>query len=140
MNRFDSLDHKFVEYIPDSLDEGILYISIHFATVLHLCCCGCGNEVVTPLDPTDWQLTFDGRSVSLHPSIGNWSFDCQSHYWINQNQVRWSLRLSKKEIEKVRSRDHLEKVRQYGFGWRTFWALVRSWFGHLAGSSDNSHR
>ena len=83
MTRIESLDHRFVEYMPDSLDEGIVYMSMRFATVLHLCCCGCGNEVVTPLDPTEWQMTFDGRSVSLSPSIGNWSFDCQSHYWIS---------------------------------------------------------
>ena len=71
MNRVESLDHRFVEYIPDSLEEGVIYVSIPFATVLHPCCCGCGNEVVTPLDPTDWHLTFDGRSVPLSPSIGN---------------------------------------------------------------------
>ena len=91
--------------MPDSLDEGVLYISLRFATVLHLCCCGCGNEVVTPLDPADWHLTFDGRSVSLMPSIGNWSFECQSHYWVSRNQVRWARQLSSREIRRVRVRD-----------------------------------
>jgi hypothetical protein len=47
-------------------------------------------EVVTPLSTTDWTLIFDGVSISLDPSIGNWSFDCRSHYWISKNEVIWS--------------------------------------------------
>jgi hypothetical protein len=46
------------------------------------CCCGCGHEVVTPFSPTDWKLTFDCVSVSLYPSIGNWSPPCRAHYFI----------------------------------------------------------
>jgi len=57
---------------------------------LHKCCCGCGNEVVTPLSPSDWQLTFNGETISLFPSIGNWSFPCRSHYWIRKNEVKWA--------------------------------------------------
>ncbi len=83
------MKHKFVEFIPDELEDGILYISIIYATVLHKCGCGCGNEVVTPLSPSDWQLTFDGEAISLFPSIGNWSFPCRSHYWIRKNKVVW---------------------------------------------------
>ena len=133
MTRTESLDHRFVEYVPDSLEEGVLYVSLRFATVLHLCCCGCGNEVVTPLDPTDWQMTFDGRSVSLMPSIGNWSFECQSHYWVTRNQVQWARQLSRREIRKVRVRDLIEKARQYGFGWKGFRTLMRSCIHQLTG-------
>src|SRR6266581_997642 len=100
-----SLRHDFVDAIPDILDEGVLYASIKFATAIHLCCCGCRSEVVTPLSPTDWSLTFDGESVSLRPSIGNWSFPCQSHYWITRNKVAWARRWSQKEIERGRQRD-----------------------------------
>lgn len=81
--------YKFVEFIPDELDNGILYVSMTYATVLHKCCCGCDNEVVTPLSPSGWQLTFDGEKISLFPSIGNWSFSCRSHYWIRKNEVLW---------------------------------------------------
>jgi len=84
------MQHKFVEFIPDELEDGILYVSITYATVLHKCCCGCGNEVVTPLSPSDWQLTFNGETISLFPSIGNWSFPCRSHYWIRKNEVKWA--------------------------------------------------
>ena len=90
MKRQASLKHMFVEFIPDRLESGALYVSMAFATVAHRCCCGCGSEVVTPLSPTDWKLIFDGESVSLEPSIGNWSFPCQSHYWITGGKIRWS--------------------------------------------------
>jgi Family of unknown function (DUF6527) len=74
MKRQTALTHEFVEYIPDELKDGVLYVSMPFATVAHKCCCGCGKEVVTPLSPTDWTLIFDGKSITLDPSIGNWSF------------------------------------------------------------------
>ena len=89
MTRMDTLTHEFVHFIPEDLAEGTLYVSIPFVTAIHLCCCGCGHEVVTPLDPDGWRLTFDGKSVSLHPSIGNWSLTCRSHYWITRNYVHW---------------------------------------------------
>ena len=63
--RQQAMTHRFVEYVPDELEDGVLYVSIPFATVSHRCCCGCRHEVVTPLTPTDWSLTFDGESVSL---------------------------------------------------------------------------
>jgi len=103
------IQHKFVEFIPDRLENGILYVSITHATVLHKCCCGCGNEVVTPLSPTDWKLTYDGKAISLYPSIGNWSFPCQSHYWIRDNKVIWAPKWSKKQIEEGRLKDSLAK-------------------------------
>ena len=77
MTRIKSLRLEFVNYAPEALDDGVLYVSIPFTTVVHRCCCGCGNEVVTPLDPTDWEMTFDGKSVSLSPSIGNWGLVVQ---------------------------------------------------------------
>ncbi len=99
------LHHRFVEFIPDSLEEGILYISVDYCTAIHKCVCGCGNKVVTPISPTAWQLSFNGRSVSLKPSIGNWNFDCQSHYWIENNKIRHAVQWSREEIESGRDRD-----------------------------------
>ncbi len=86
-----TMKHKFVQFIPEKLDERILYISIEYATIVHSCACGCGEKVFTPLDSeTGWKMTFDGNSISIYPSIGNWSSDCQSHYWITKNQVKWA--------------------------------------------------
>lgn len=113
MKRLAIITHEFVEYIPDRLEDGRIYVSISFATVAHRCCCGCGNEVITPLSPTDWKLTFDGESISLHPSIGNWSFACQSHYWIQGNRVNWAPRWSREEIEAGRAADAQAKRRYF---------------------------
>lgn len=108
-----ALTHQWVEYIPNDLEDGVLYVSLSFATVVHKCCCGCGREVVTPLSPTDWRLTFDGETISLFPSIGNWSFPCQSHYWIECNTAQWARRWSKGEIAAGRASEALAKRRYY---------------------------
>jgi hypothetical protein len=109
MNHDLALKHEFVEFIPEDLGEGVVYISIRFATASHLCCCGCGTKVVTPITPTDWKLIFDGKTISLDPSIGNWSFACRSHYWIWNNRVQWAPRWSDKQIERGRSHDRIAK-------------------------------
>jgi hypothetical protein len=106
------LSHEFVEFIPDELQDGILYVSVAYATAAHKCCCGCGHEVVTPLTPTDWKLIFDGQTVSLDPSIGNWSFPCQSHYWIRRNGVQWADRWSREQIQAGRAHDATRMGRQ----------------------------
>jgi hypothetical protein len=114
MMRHKVLAHEFVEFIPDELKEGTIYVCVGLATVVHKCCCGCGNEVVTPLSPTDWKLTFDGETITLHPSIGNWSFKCQSHYWIRNNRVWWAPRWSQEEMDAGRIRDRFAKERYFG--------------------------
>jgi Family of unknown function (DUF6527) len=103
------LKHKFVEFIPDELEQGTIYVSIRFATASHLCLCGCGDKVVTPIRPTGWTLIFDGKTISLNPSIGNWSFPCQSHYWIRNNRIKWAPKWSKEQIERGRARHVYEE-------------------------------
>lgn len=105
------LKHEFVEFIPGELKEGTIYVSIRFGTASHLCVCGCRNKVVTPLRPTDWKLIFDGKTISLHPSIGNWSFPCRSHYWIRNNRVQWAEQWSQGRIDAGRAYDrHAKEV------------------------------
>lgn len=84
-----NLAHKFVTSVPEILEDGVLYISIEYATAIHKCCCGCGSQVVTPFSPKGWKLIFDGETITLRPSIGNWSFKCQSHYFITNSRVEW---------------------------------------------------
>jgi hypothetical protein len=110
------LVHKFVKSVPDTLEDGVIYVSVEYASAIHKCCCGCGHEVVTPFSPTDWQLAFDGRSISLCPSIGNWSFKCQSHYWIRNNQVKWCPKWDKANDAKNRRTDSTRKVNEPFFG------------------------
>ena len=108
-----TLRHEFVEFVPEQLEEGVLYISMRFATAAHLCACGCGNKVVTPFTPTDWKLIFDGDTVSVDPSIGNWAFPCQSHYWISSNEVVWAPRWSRERIIAGKAYDLKHKARYY---------------------------
>jgi hypothetical protein len=109
MKHGGTMKFKFVEFVPDQLDDRTLYIAMQFATATHKCCCGCGHEVVTPLSPNDWKLTFDGVSVSLTPSIGNWNFPCQSHYWIRHNRVEWAHRWSREQIDAGRAHNSSSK-------------------------------
>ena len=96
---------SFVEFIPDHLEDGVLYISERFRTCSHNCCCGCGEEVVLPLSPAEWQLSRDGDAVSLWPSVGNWDYACKSHYVIRLNQVRWAGSMTAHRIKRVKQRD-----------------------------------
>jgi len=120
------LKHRFVETIPAQLEEMTIYISVVHSTAVHKCVCGCCNEVVTPFSPTDWNLTFDGKSVSLHPSIGNWSFDCKSHYWIRKSHVEFARLWSEKEIKKGKKIDKREK-RKYFKKKGAFLSRLFSW-------------
>lgn len=105
MTRHAALAHEFVEYVPAELTEGVLYISIPYRAAVHRCACGCGNKVVTPISPADWQLSYDGDTVSLTPSIGNWGFPCRSHYWIKASQIRWSIAWTDGQVAAGRARD-----------------------------------
>lgn len=80
---------QVVEFIPDSLEDGILYISIKYATAVHKCACGCQNLTVTPLNVNGWSLSLSNGNASLTPSIGNYSFKCKSHYFITDNEVKF---------------------------------------------------
>lgn len=131
------MQHEFVECVPAQLQEGVLYVSLAYATAVHKCACGCGHEVVTPFSPTDWHMVFNGETVSLAPSIGNWSFPCRSHYWIERGRVLWAGDMSDCQIEEGRSADVRRKAAYYDVvetkaakeparrGWRT----LLDWLG-----------
>lgn len=108
-----SFEFRFVEYIPKQLEEGVLYVSMGFATASHRCFCGCGMKVVTPLSPTDWRLIFNGDAVSLEPSIGNWSYPCRSHYVLRGNRVLWAGSMTSARIDMIRAHDRAAKDRYF---------------------------
>ena len=103
-----------MEHIPEDIEPGVLYVSMHYGTAAHSCCCGCGEEVVTPITPTDWRMTFDGETISLWPSVGNWDLPCRSHYVITRNRVIEAGPWTRKQIERGRRRDRLAKADFYG--------------------------
>lgn len=115
MKRVSLFEPEFVISVPNPLEPGKLYVSMEYATVIHLCACGCGNKVVTPLKTAGWELRYNGEGISLYPSVGCWSFSCRSHYWIRQNRVLWSDDWSGEEIREGRKATkqlHLERHRK----------------------------
>lgn len=84
------LSTVFVDQIPSEREQGSLYVSIMFRTSLHLCVCGCGNEVWLPIRPDRHRLAWDGDSITMCPSVGNWNFPCRSHYWIRNGRIEWA--------------------------------------------------
>lgn len=97
------MKHCFVENIPEKskLENDTLYISLKYNVAIHKCACGCGNEVVTPLDEDNgWVLSYNGKNVSLDPSIGNWNLPCMSHYWISKGEVYFISDNKKKKKRK----------------------------------------
>lgn len=103
-----------VHYMPKQLAPGVLYISEEFRTAAHLCACGCGSKVRTPLGPTEWQIKNTSRGPCLYPSIGNWQQACKSHYWIHQGEVIWSEQWSPDQISLGRQHEETRRRVYYG--------------------------
>lgn len=99
------LEHQFVDSAPPILEPGVMYVSIRHRTVLHLCACGCGHEVVTPLAPHRWKLTYDGETITIRPSVGNSALPCRSHYFITRNRIDWRRNMTDAGIAWARARD-----------------------------------
>lgn len=127
--RVKSFSHIFVDHFPERLNPGVLYLAMEFSTAVHLCACGCGQKVITPFSPTDWQMSFDGETISLKPSIGNWTFTCRSHYWIRGSVIVWSGDMSEEQIKYGRLMDQRAKARR---------ELIRSESEHII--SETSQR
>lgn len=90
--RLDELQVKHVLHVPRPLEHGVLYVSEQYGVSLHLCACGCGEEVVLPFrSPVrDWTKTETREGiVTMRPSVGNQQYRCRSHYYITENRVEW---------------------------------------------------
>jgi hypothetical protein len=151
------LEMEFVEYIPTDLQEGTIYLSVPYATAVHMCACGCANKVVTPFSPAHWKLVYDGETVTLIPSIGNWQLPCRSHYLIRRNVIIWSTAWSETQIDDGKERDalarraHFDNERLEGMrdlskepaaletsnAWHRFWSLIQRRFS-CGGATTNA--
>lgn len=58
-------------------------------------------------------MTFDGETVSLSPSIGNWNFACRSHYFIRRGRVVEATSWTDEQIEGGRLQDRDVKASYY---------------------------
>ena len=110
---------QIVHRVPEDLKPGCLYVCFECNVVVHLCACGCGSKVVLPIDPDFWSVKYNGESVSLFPSIGNFQFPCKSHYWIRENAVVWADRSIPQPVEQ--NTTHKKKR-------RSFWNFIRDLF------------
>lgn len=82
-----------VFYMPESLELGKIYYSEEFSTVKHLCPCGCGQKVVTPIQgewKDGWKLNIENELITLEPSIGNFQLPCKTHYFIRNGEIIWA--------------------------------------------------
>jgi hypothetical protein len=113
MRKARTIKYQFIELLPGALEPETLYVSLKYKNMVHLCFCGCGKKVITPLSPTGWELTFNGREVSIYPSIGSWNLPCRSHYWITKNSVEWDELWSTEQTAVGFSRDRADKERYY---------------------------
>ena len=115
-----------VRTMPAKLKLGVLYVSDEFGTAAHLCACGCGSKIRTPLGPTEWSLRESATGPTLSPSIGNWQKPCRSHYLINDGAVVWAGDMSNEKIlagraaEQQRREDYYQGLQPNGF-----WAWLR---------------
>ena len=132
MTPITTMRASFVEFIPKELEPGVLYVSRQYKTASHLCACGCGSKIITPLNPTGWTVHERAGAVSLTPSIGSWSLPCQSHYWVQNGRIAWAERFTPAEIEAVRRRDRRDQQAYFNAP-RGRWEQIVRWLKTLFG-------
>jgi hypothetical protein len=116
MPRISNLKAEIVETMPDALEEGVIYISHKYRIALHNCCCGCGEEVSTPIGQTEYSILIRNGLVTVKPSIGNHDFVCKSHYIIDRGSVVWAGSMSRRAIRAGRAHDRYLKRGKTRFG------------------------
>lgn len=121
-----------VLHMPAKLEPGVLYVSDEFGTAAHLCACGCGSKIRTPLGPTEWHLRETAAGPTLFPSIGNWQKPCRSHYLITAGVIEWAGDMSDEKIlagraaEQKRRATYYEGVYPAGI-WSRLWGRIKRW-------------
>lgn len=105
MPKIERLRLERVHYMPKVLEPGVLYASEEFGAAAHLCACGCGAKIRTPLAPTEWTLKDTSDGPSLSPSVGNWQQPCRSHYWIWRGEVEWHGGWTEAQVQAGRRRE-----------------------------------
>jgi hypothetical protein len=116
-----------VHYMPKVLAAGVLYVSEEFDIAGHLCACGCGNKVMTPLGPTEWSFKETNGAPSLEPSVGSWQLPCQSHYWITKGEIRWAPKWTREQIADGRRGEEMRRHAYYDALYHRDSWLVRLW-------------
>jgi Family of unknown function (DUF6527) len=123
--------------MPRELKPNVLYVSEEFDIAIHLCPCGCGSRVKTPLGAAEWSMEENESGPTLEPSLGNWQIACQSHYWITRGNVEWAAKWKPEQIaegrryEEKRRRAYYEaNDRQRGGPLQRFWWWLKDLSRH----------
>jgi hypothetical protein len=138
----DRFELRKVQYMPTKLEPGILYVAEQYKAAAHMCPCGCGSIVRTPLNR--WTLTETETGPSLDPSVGNWGEQCQSHYWIDRGAVKWAPKWSPAEVESGRreEQERLDARYRTDFGkkktLRRLWSRIKSFLNRKRISDRDS--
>lgn len=128
---------KLLNHLPIQLEANVLYVSEEFEIAGHLCPCGCGSKIITPLGINEWSLSVIGKKPTLKPSIGNWQLPCQSHYWIRRGEILWSNKWTDEEIEAGRLAEAQQREDYYDEMERTVksqisrWESIKKWFSKI---------
>lgn len=107
------MELRRVDFMPKELEPGVLYVAEAFGAAAHLCACGCGSKVRTPLGPTEWAFEETRRGLSVCPSVGNWQRPCRSHYWIRHGEIVWSKPWTDDEVQSGRDAEHARRIAHY---------------------------
>lgn len=104
-----TIELRRVEFMPKTLEPNVLYVSERYCTAAHLCVCGCGEKIRTPLGPTEWSVHQGVRGPTLWPSVGSWQRPCRSHYLITNGVVSWASQWSEADVQAGRQREQLNR-------------------------------
>jgi len=114
MQRLVRIELVRAKYVPKTLEPGRLYVSEEYGAAVHLCACGCGSKVSTPLRPTEWALEDTLAGPTLMPSIGSWQLPCKSHYFIRKGEIIWSDMWTPKQVSAGRKTEESRRLAYYG--------------------------
>lgn len=122
-----------VQYVPKTLEPGLLYVAEEFDIAVHLCACGCGAKVTTPLGPAEWRITEKEGLPTLHPSVGNWQLPCRSHYLIIAGSTRWAGQWSDEHVAAGRRAEQVRREAYYATlaHERKLWVRIWRWLQDL---------
>ena len=86
--RLNEIKEKEVQFLPERLETGVLYVSTQIKLAIHLCACGyCGYQIVTPINEKfGWNYK---PGPTLDGFIGNNKSGCCSRYFITEGNINW---------------------------------------------------
>ena len=122
--RINRISIEHVQYMPKELRPGVLYVSREFHTAAHLCACGCGSKVRTPIKPTEWSLKEPPTGPSLWPSVGNWQRPCKSHYIIDKGNIVWCGQWTSEQIASGQNFEQIRREAHYAARTESFVAKI----------------